>query len=328
MLSFWVARIYHFRGEVTENILFKRLLKLPKSRVKCILARLWDETAPKEVFRSLGWVEIKNARGTVLDYLYHPKRKRAREEPEKKCLLNLEFCCYEGDKVYFGCFYLIDERMPSLEKISLSEESPAEIVLTTFYPDGRPHASTMSARADGNSKVLLRIFTSTNSFQNISRTKAAVINIVRDVELLAGLALKDLLNFGESRLSFKSSKCVNAPRLVGADAWVEIEVEEIRKYQISDELGPSEVAYLTAGVRDIEVGNPTTHPFKRSESFVIESAILATRILEALKRGREKTAKEMLNKLAEYQKKCELIAPNSKDSRIVAVMIDSFKNVR
>lgn len=215
--------------------------------------------------------------------------------------------------------------MVSLGEIGLSEKSPAEIVLTTFYPDGRPHASTVGARASGNSKVLLRIFTATDSFQNIVRTRAAVINIVRDVELLANLALKDLLNFDESRLSFKSSKCVNAPRIEEADAWVQIEVREIRKDQISDELGPSEVAHLTADVKEIEVGNPCIHPFRRSESFVIESAVLATKITEALKRGKEKIAKKMFRKLAEYQKECELIAPNSNDSRLIAKIMDSLK---
>lgn len=218
--------------------------------------------------------------------------------------------------------------MISLERIGLTEESPAEIVLTTFYPDGRPHASTMGARASGDSKVLLRIFTATDSFKNIVRTRAAVINVVRDVELLANLALKDLLNFDESRLSLKRSKCVNAPRLEGADAWVEIEVREIRKDQISDEFGPSEVAHLTADVKKIEVGNPRIHPFRRSESFVIESAILATKVTEALKRGKGKIAKKMFRRLAEYQRECELIAPNSNDLRLITKIMDSLKNMR
>ncbi|MFQ6129482.1 MAG: DUF447 domain-containing protein [Candidatus Hadarchaeaceae archaeon] len=216
--------------------------------------------------------------------------------------------------------------MSSLTKIGLTKQSPAEIVLTTFLPDKKPHASIVGIRAIGGSRVLLRIFTNTRTFRNILQSQAAVINIVRDVNLLASLALKGFPHFGKIALKFQKSGHVNAPRLAKTDARVEIEVEKVERAKISDEIGSSEVAYVTARVKNIDVINPSIHPFKRSEFFVIESAILATRIKEALRNGRNEVAKKKFLELCEYVERCRRIAPDSEELNLMIKMKDLFKN--
>ncbi len=216
--------------------------------------------------------------------------------------------------------------MSSLTKIGLTKQSPAEIVLTTFSPDKRPHASVIGIRTIGKSKVLLRIFTDTRTFRNLLQSRAAVINIVRDVNLLASLALKEFPGFGKIALKFEKSGHVNAPKLAKTDARVEVEVEEVERAKISDEIGSSEVAYITARVKNIEVINPSIHPFKRSEFFVIESVILATRIKEALKNGRDEVAKKKFLELGEYVEKCRRIAPRSGELNLMIKIKDLFKN--
>lgn len=216
--------------------------------------------------------------------------------------------------------------MSSLSEIGLSEQSPAEIVLTTFSPDKRPHASVVGIKAMGGSKVLLRIFANTRTFQNILQSRAAVINIVRDVNLLASLALKRFPRFSKIAPKFEKSGHVNAPRLAKTDARVEVEVEKVERTKISDEIGSSEVAYITARVKNIEVINPSIHPFKRSKFFVIESAILATRIKEALKNGRDEVAKKKFLELSEYVEKCRRIAPHSGELNLMVRIKDLFKN--
>ena len=206
--------------------------------------------------------------------------------------------------------------MTSLADIGLGEEL-AEVALTTFRPDGRPHASTMGVRASGDSKILLRIFTDTDTFQNISENRSAVVNIVGDAELLARLALKNILKFDESNLEFGKSG-----KLDDASAWVKIEVEELHKEKISDELGTAEVAHVTAVVREIDVKDPDVRPLKRGESPVIESAVLATRIRVALDNGKQELARDMLNKLAEHR---DSAAPGSSDSRLIAEISNSLE---
>lgn len=214
--------------------------------------------------------------------------------------------------------------MPPLNKIGLDRKSPAEIVLTTFGPNGIPHASTVGMKASGKSKVMLRVFTDTETFRNLVESKAAVVNIVRDVRLLAALALKALLKFDERKLSFMSSKYVNAPRLKAAEAYVEIEVKNLRMEEIFDELGKSEVAHIETEIKHIEAQTSHVQPFKRSESFVIESAVLATKVLETMKKGKVKTGARIFREIVSYEKKCRLVASDSEDCRVISKIVSSL----
>lgn len=213
-----------------------------------------------------------------------------------------------------------------MEEIGLSGKSPAEIVLTTFSPDKRPHASVAGITTMEGSKVLLRIFTDTKTFRNILRHRAAVINIVKDVNLLASIALREFPLFGKISLKFETSGRVNAPILAKTDVYVETEVARVKREKISDEIGTSEVAYIVAKVKNIKVTNPSPHLFKRPEFFVVESAILATRIKEALKRGRGEVARKKFLELSEYVEKCRRIAPRSKELNLMIKIKGLFKN--
>ncbi len=210
--------------------------------------------------------------------------------------------------------------MVSLKDIGLGEET-AEIVLTTYGPDGKPHASTMGVKAAAGSKVLLRVFSDTQTFRNLVSTGGAIINIVRDTGLLAGLALKDLLNFDVSELKFVSSKCVNAPRLKDGEAFVEIEVQNFRKGQVTDQLGTSEVGYFETKVKCVEVGNLGVRAIRRTESIGVESAILATKIIEAMKKKKKKISYQMFHKLLKYKEDYKRGSPNSKDYPVIEKIV-------
>lgn len=220
-----------------------------------------------------------------------------------------------------------DSNSIQLKDIGITRETPGEIVLTTYYPDGKAHSSVIGVRASNKSKIFLKIFIDTKTFRNISETKAAVINVTRNAELLTNIALKDLLKFNERRLNFESSRFVNAPRLVDADAYVEIEVKDIRVSTLSDEIGTSKVAQIRANVKNIEVRNQKIHPFRRSELYLIESAVLATRVMEALRRGKRVIARKFLARLNDIRKECERIAPKSKDSHLITRIVNSLKNL-
>ena len=216
--------------------------------------------------------------------------------------------------------------MASLRELGLVEESSAEIILTTFYPNMKPHASVMGVKARGEHDVLLKIFVGTDTFQNIWASRSATINIVSDAELLTKVALADLLGFDESALEFENSKYVNAPKLKGVDAHVEIQVEDVRRIRLRDEIGTSDVAYVKAAVKNIEILKPRIRPFRRTELFLIEVAILATRVMEAMRRGRIEIAKRMFEKLSEFEKVCKRIAFESKESRLITNIVNSLKS--
>ena len=162
----------------------------------------------------------------------------------------------------------------------------------------------------------MRIFTPSKTFENISEAGAAVINLVDDPKLLAGQALKDIPELGGS-LEFERSRSVNAPRLSGACAYVELEVESIEMVSLQDEIGTSEVAKVRGVVKNIEIARRSARPFRRVDLFLLESAVLATRALEALKRGRGDLAGNLVREIKKYREKCEKIAPRSTETEMV-----------
>jgi hypothetical protein len=215
--------------------------------------------------------------------------------------------------------------MTTLNELGLLEEYPAEIVLTTFDSNGDPYASTMGVKVAGESKLLLRVFTDTTTFHNLRRFGAAVVNVTRDVKLLVHLALKDLFNFDVHTLGFEKSRRVNAPRLERADAFVEIEVENSHTKLVSDELGVSEIGLFETGVKYVEVRKPGVRALWRSESPALESAVLATKILVALKRGRKKTAVKIFHKLVRHGRTHGIVIHDPKERELLAELIKLLK---
>ena len=213
--------------------------------------------------------------------------------------------------------------MISPGRLGLDERSPSEIVLSTFLPNGSPHASVVGVKVKGDG-VVFRVFTDTRTYENLVGRRAAVINIIRDVRLMAKLALKRLTGFDTGGLSFTGSTRVDAPKLEGAEAHLEIEVKSIDREEISDELGPSEVAEILGEVKGAEIQSPAVRPFKRSEFLVIESAVLASRIAEADRRGKRSVAKALREELGVCRGKCEAVAPGSEDLQTITEIIDAL----
>lgn len=209
-----------------------------------------------------------------------------------------------------------------LARVGLTLGSPAEVVVTTFSSRRKPHAAVMGVRRLGG-KVGLRVFTDTRTFKNLLGSKAAVINVVGDAELLARIALGGIL--GRPRLKFTHSRRVEAPRLKGAEAYVEVEVERIELEKVLDEVGSSEVAQVLAQVKHVEVVEPRPKPFKRPEFFLVEAAILATRIKKALENHRLTAAKKLLKELEGYASKCRRVAPDSKELKLLTRVEDLLK---
>lgn len=214
--------------------------------------------------------------------------------------------------------------MPTLDELGLSADSPSEVVLTTFSSSGKPHASAVGVRKAGEEKIVFRLFSDTRAFRNLSHTEAGVVNIVSDAKLIAKQGVPEIFS-EEKPPEFESSKDVNAPRLSGAGAFVEFEVENMAKGVVSDEIGTSKTAEVVASAENIEAGDYSPRPFRRSEFFLIESAILGTRAIEAQRRGREGVAKNMISEIERYQEECGRIAPGSPETELISRILDYLK---
>lgn len=214
----------------------------------------------------------------------------------------------------------------SLQQLGFNTYCPLEVILTTYSPKGKPHASSIGVRMSKSDEVEMKIFTSSQTFQNIAKTGAAVINVVDDSKLLASQALKEIPGFDE-KLEFEESHYVNAPRLSSACAHIELEVKNVNKMSISDEIGASEVASVKGVVKNIEIVKRLPRPFKRADFFLVESAIFATRAIEALKRGKSDVARNLIREIDIHREKCSRIAPNSPEMEMITRITNFLKKM-
>lgn len=151
-----------------------------------------------------------------------------------------------------------------MTKPSLDDGLLLEGVVTTTGPDG-VNLAPMGPIVDASfSRVLLRPFKTSTTYQNLAAGGAAVLHVTDDVELIARAAL-DLLE--------TPPKMVDAPNggaiLADACRWYALEVTSI---DASDERVEI-VAELTG-----QGGGRPFFGFNRAKHAVVEATILATRL--------------------------------------------------
>lgn len=211
--------------------------------------------------------------------------------------------------------------MPTLDELGFTKNCMVETILTTYSPGRSPHACALGVQRLEKGKLSFKLFTDSQTFQNVSSTRAGTINVVEDAEKIAKSGLPEIFP-REEAFKFESSEVVEAPRLAEASAFVEFKVEGLTIETISDELGTSEVAEIIASVENIKYIDSPPRPFKRSESFLIESAIRATRAIEIMNRDKKNIAEKMTQEIAQYDDKCQEIASDSPECKLISKILN------
>jgi hypothetical protein len=141
-----------------------------------------------------------------------------------------------------------------------------ESIVTTLDSDGTPHVAPMGPIVDaGFTRLLLRPYRTSVTYQNLKRTMQGVLHVTDDVELFARAAV--------GRLS-------EVPRFVAATAIEGVVLEDacrwyaFRVTSIDDREERTEILAET-----VDQGRQRDFfGFNRAKHAVIEAAILATRI--------------------------------------------------
>ncbi|MEM2866492.1 MAG: DUF447 family protein [Candidatus Hadarchaeales archaeon] len=199
-------------------------------------------------------------------------------------------------------------------------ESPGEVILSTLNPDSSPHAATVGAWLKGE-EVEMRLFHPSVSLSNLRREGEGVLNVTDDVDLLVRLALKDLLP--PPRLEFLPSSTVRAPRVKGMRGYAELRVKRVKEEGVEDELGTSQAFRLTCEVRKAEVLSPHVKPFLRSEFFLLEAAVVASRILVARRRGLK--VRRMMEELRRQVEGCLRLSPSSREAETAKELLEAME---
>ncbi len=137
-----------------------------------------------------------------------------------------------------------------------------ETVVTTVAPDGKPHIAPMGVRYRGE-RVVLMPFRPSTTYDNISATGCAVLNILTDTRVFAGCVT------GRRDWPTQPAEKISGVRLESALSQVELRLGE----RIDDVQRP--VLHM---MRVHEVIHSRFAGFNRAQAAVIEGAVLVSRL--------------------------------------------------
>lgn len=147
-----------------------------------------------------------------------------------------------------------------------SDELILEGVVVTMNPDGSPNISPMGPRVDrGISRLVLRPFRTSQTYQNLKRQGEGVLHVTDDVELIAHAAVGKL----DPLPPLVPVACIRGQRLADCCRWFAFRVAALDD---AEERTTIHCQVVDGGaVREF-------FGFNRAKHAVLEGAILATRI--------------------------------------------------
>jgi hypothetical protein len=189
-----------------------------------------------------------------------------------------------------------------LTKVSLSDlgfikNCIFEAIVSTYSIENLPNAAPMGIMTDDMQSLIIKPYTTSQTYRNILLQKCAVINITSDPIIYYKTTFKD------DKLPldwFEKADKVNAPKLKNADAFIEVKVNEIEN--IKDR------AKVLCEVINIASAKVKPKAYCRATFAVIESIIHTTRINF---QKDEKKVEELTRLVKHYYALVERVAPNS-----------------
>jgi uncharacterized protein len=153
------------------------------------------------------------------------------------------------------------------DELALPNATLLEGIITTLNGDGSPHVAPMGPIVDADlTRLLLRPFQTSVTYQNLKRTGEGVLHISDNVELFARAAVGKLQQLPSS---LRPAESVTGVILTDACRWFAFRVESLDD---RDERTSILARVVDRGTQRDFFG------FNRAKHAVIEAAILATRV--------------------------------------------------
>ncbi|KXB06005.1 hypothetical protein AKJ52_02700 [candidate division MSBL1 archaeon SCGC-AAA382C18] len=214
--------------------------------------------------------------------------------------------------------------MSLFEKVKLSKNSPSETLLTSFNPKEEPHAAAVGVYGIDREKLKMNLFDDTQTYKNLSKSGEGVVNVVTDPELILKGGLPDIFNRSLGSFDFEMAEEVHAPYISSADAIFEFKIEEMREKTLEDEIGSSKFFETIGLVKNIKILDKNPNPIKRSDFYLVESAVLASKATVAKKKGNTRKFNDIMEEISLFKEKCQKIAPESKASDLISDILGHF----
>ncbi|MEM3096527.1 MAG: DUF447 family protein [Nitrososphaerota archaeon] len=183
----------------------------------------------------------------------------------------------------------------NLAELGFPKNCILETIVSTYSDETKPHAAPMGVSTIDGETLLIKPYKTTQTYGNLVSMGCAVINVTSDPVLF----YRSLFREG---LRFRKAVMVEAPALVDADGWVEVEVGQWR------DLGDERVVFSCL-VRGAELRDVVARPYSRAVHAVMESVIHSTRIPIFLKTERRGEALRLVELVRWYKSIVERVAP-------------------
>ncbi len=200
----------------------------------------------------------------------------------------------------------------------------AETIVSTYNADGTPNAAPMGIVLEGEQTPTMNIFNSSSTNQNIKTNKCAVINLTNNIEAYYKTTFKEATPSGKLPAEwFEKAKTVNAPKLLVADATIEVSVT-------GAESGGLERTKFICKVMQLDAPKKYPQVYCRAMSATIEAITHATRVEAFINDPtKQKQVSELLEMIEHQKDLVTRVAPNSAYSLVMADLmkrIDSWRN--
>ncbi len=200
--------------------------------------------------------------------------------------------------------------MTALEELGFQKRMIFESIVSTYSPEGQPNAAPMGVETEDLMHLVLRPYTTTQTYANLKHHGCAVVNFLTDATIFYKTAFKPEEGGPLANAEwFERAEVVKAPRLRAVDALLEVSVVELRDEEPR--------AHATCRVDRWERVASRFQPYCRGTFAVIEAIIHATRIQMLLAHDRESEAERLKKLMEHYQQLTTRVAPDSEYPRII-----------
>ena len=215
--------------------------------------------------------------------------------------------------------------MTELAELGFSKGVIVETVVSTYTVVGQPNAAPMGVIMENAQRIMLRIYTSSLTYENLQSKRCAVVNVTSDPELFYRTAFKEANPKGRIPQEwFEKAENIDAPRIHTADAHIEVAVADITPFD-------AERAEVLCNIKFAKASNVLPKVYCRASFATIEAIVHATRVKAFMTEGdrqKREQALKLVEIIKEHHDVVDRVAPNSRYSEIMADLDKRIKSWR
>jgi hypothetical protein len=202
--------------------------------------------------------------------------------------------------------------MVNLTDLGFSKNTIAETILSTYNKNREPNAAPMGATQENEKQLMLKVFNSSSTLQNLKQNKAAVVNLTSDVTLFYRTTFKETNPQGTMPSEwFQKAQTVNAPRLLRADATIEVTIKDMSPID-------TQRTKVLCNAEHIDAKTAFPKAYCRAFGATLEAIIHATRVKAFAKDPNEQLrVAKLLERIANCDDVASRTAPNSQYTEIM-----------